>query len=63
MYNWSVNTRLLKRFPEKYKMWKLEQMINFGLGREKINKNDLVKYFYRLTIDPHKKKFLRFLLS
>lgn len=63
MYNWSVNTQSLKRFPEKYKVWKLEQLINFGLGKEKINKKDLIQYFNKLKIDPLKKKFIKLLLS
>lgn len=63
MYNWSVDTKILKKFPEKFRIWKLEQMINFGLGEEKINKKDLEKYFGQLHVDPQKKRYLEFLLS
>lgn len=63
MYNWSVDTKILKKFPDKYRVWKLEQMINFGLGEEKINKKDLKKYFGQLHVDPQKKRYLEFLLS
>ncbi len=63
MYNWSVDTKILKKYPEKYRIWKLEQMINFGLGKEKISKKDLKKYFEKLYIDPSKKKYLKFLLA
>lgn len=63
MYNWSVDTTQLKRFPEKYRIWKLEQLINFGLGKEKISTKHLLKYFNKLKIDPLKKKFLKLLLS
>lgn len=62
MYNWSTDLNHLKKYPEKYKIWKLEQLINFGLGKEKINKNDLKKYWYQLKIDPWYKEYLKFLL-
>jgi len=55
MYNWSVDEKILKKYPEKYAVWRLEQLINFGLGEEKINKNQLKKYFNKLDIDPDKK--------
>lgn len=63
MYNWSVDAQFLAKYPSKYKLWKLEQLINFGLGKEKLNRKDLKKYFNKLTIDPQKKKYLEFLLS
>lgn len=63
MYNWSVDLKTLKKFPEKYKIWKLEQMINFGLRNERLNKKDLQKYLPKLKIDPLKKRYLKFLLD
>ena len=38
MYNWNIDTNNLKKNPEKYKIWKLEQSINFGLNGQKLNK-------------------------
>lgn len=63
MYHWSVDVEHLKKFPEKYKIWRLEQLINFGLREEKIDPAELKKYFNQLHIDPAKKKYLEFLLS
>jgi len=63
MYNWSVDTKILEKYPKKYRIWKLEQMINFGLGSEKIDKKDLKKYLEKLYIDPSKKRYLKFLLA
>ena len=62
MYNWSTNTNRLKKNPASYEKWKLEQMINFGLGGEKINIKLLKKYFSSLNIDSRKKEFLSFML-
>ncbi|OGK37710.1 hypothetical protein A3F03_03075 [Candidatus Roizmanbacteria bacterium RIFCSPHIGHO2_12_FULL_41_11] len=62
MYNWSVDTTELKKHPEQYTIWRLEQLINYGLDGEKLKKNLLRKYWSKLRIDPHYKKYLSFLL-
>lgn len=62
MNNWSVDTNQLRKYPEKYTIWKLEQLINFGLNGQKLKLNELKKYFFKLHIDPVKKKYLTFLL-
>lgn len=62
MYNWSVDTKFLSKYPKQYKLWKLEQLINFGLGEEKLNRKDLEENLEKITIDPLKKKYLEFLL-
>ncbi|NQU83037.1 MAG: hypothetical protein HQ539_03755 [Parcubacteria group bacterium] len=62
MHNWSVDIKELKKHKKQYKIWRLEQLINFGLGKEKIDRAELKKYWKFLYIDPDKKKFLSFLL-
>lgn len=63
MYNWSTDEEQLKKDPEKYAIWKLEQLVNFGLNDEKISQADLKRYWTRLTIDPARRKFLDLLLN
>ena len=63
MFNWSTDTKVLKKYPEKYAIWKLEQLINFGLDGKKLKISELKKYFSKLQIDPQKKRYLKFLLS
>lgn len=63
MYNWSVDSKNLKKYPEKYAIWELEQLVNFGLNGKKLKLPELKKYFSNLRIDPQKKKYLKFLLS
>ena len=58
MKNWSTDTTQLQKDPEKFSIWKLEQLINFGLDGEKIDKTELKKYWGVLNLDPLKKKFL-----
>lgn len=62
MYNWSVDLKELKKDKRQYKIWRLEQIINFGLGGEKIDKVELKKFWPFLRLDPNKKRFLSFLL-
>lgn len=63
MYNWSVDEKELAKNPEKYAIWKLEQMANFGLGEDKFNREELEKYWDKLDIDPARRKFLALILN
>ena len=58
MRNWSVDIKKLRKNKEEFAIWKLEQMVNFGLGGKKIKKSELKKYWKILNIDPAKRKFL-----
>ncbi len=65
MYNWSVDEKQLKKAdPEGYKLWRLEQMINYGQGGERLNKSLLKKNWDKIKdrIDPEYRRFLEFLL-
>ncbi|MEK7643923.1 MAG: hypothetical protein AAB390_01320 [Patescibacteria group bacterium] len=62
MYNWTVDTKQLKKDKKQYAIWKLEQMVNFGLNGEKLNKANLKKYWSELNLDPKKKKYLSLIL-
>jgi len=62
MKNWSTDTKKLSKNQNKFTIWKLEQLINFGLGNEKIKKNELKKYWSLIDIDPLKRKFLSLFL-
>ncbi len=62
MKNWSTDVEKLKDDPDKYAIWKLEQMVNFGLDGEKLPSIELRKYWSELKLDPDKKKYLGRLL-
>ena len=62
MYNWNTDVTELKKNPEKYAIWKLEQLINYGLDGEKIERNELLRYWNKLNIDTQKREALSFLL-
>ncbi|OGY85547.1 MAG: hypothetical protein A2233_03110 [Candidatus Kerfeldbacteria bacterium RIFOXYA2_FULL_38_24] len=63
MKNWSTDIHVLKKDKKQYAIWRLEQLVNFGLhANEKIPKTALKKYWNEIHIDPVKKKYLAFLL-
>ncbi|MEO0156637.1 MAG: hypothetical protein ABIL07_05940 [candidate division WOR-3 bacterium] len=63
MYNWSVDEKKFKKEdPEGYKIWKIQQMINWGLGGEKLSERLVRKYWKKLFLDPETKEFLELLL-
>ncbi len=62
MYNWSTDTAQLQKDPKKYAIWKLEQMVNFGLDGKKIQESDLRKHWDQIQIDPARRAFLKVLL-
>ncbi|OGI64882.1 hypothetical protein A2647_03000 [Candidatus Nomurabacteria bacterium RIFCSPHIGHO2_01_FULL_40_24b] len=62
MYNWSIDEKELKKDPERYKIWQLEQLANFGLNGGKIKSEDLKKYWDKIKIDPARRKFLSAIL-
>lgn len=63
MYNWSTNTEELKKDPERYAKWRLEQLINFGLGGERLEESLVRKYWSVLRLDEARKRFLSILLN
>ena len=45
MYNWSVDEKLFKKEdPEGYKIWRIEQLINYGLDGEKLDEKIVKKF-------------------
>ncbi len=63
MYNWSVDVKKFKKEdPRGYVVWKLEQAINYGLGKDKLNARLVKKYWKKISMDDATKKYLQFLL-
>ncbi|HLD62193.1 MAG TPA: hypothetical protein VI998_04450 [Patescibacteria group bacterium] len=63
MYNWSTDEKKFKKEdPLGYSIWRIEQMINYGLGSDKLNVRLVKKYWKKISMDDPTKKYLRFLL-
>ncbi|MEK9158441.1 MAG: hypothetical protein AAB673_00355 [Patescibacteria group bacterium] len=53
----------LKKHKKQFAIWKLEQMVNFGLqDKEKIDKAQFKKYRRFLNLDDKKREYLLWLL-
>lgn len=63
MKNWAIDTKTFSKYPKQYQIWRLEQLINFGLDGRKLKRQDLEKNLSKLAIDPEKKRYLNFLLT
>ncbi|MBM3205956.1 hypothetical protein FJZ41_03870, partial [Candidatus Shapirobacteria bacterium] len=65
MYNWSVDEEKFKKEdPEGYKLWRLTQLINYGLDGEKLDREEVERTWPRIKdrLDPYKARFLEYLL-
>ena len=62
MYNWNTELSDWDKKSESYTIWKLQQLINFGLNGETLDLSLLKKYWSKLDLDPQRKKFLRLFL-
>lgn len=65
MYNWSVDEENFKKNnPKKYKLWRLTQLINYGLDGEKLDRKEVKKAWPKIKddLDPYKRRALEYLL-
>ena len=53
-----------KLYPKKYKVWRLTQLINYGLDGEKLNVNEIKLFWNEIKdqISPDKQKVIEFLV-
>ena len=62
MYNWSTDENILKKNRKAHAIWKLEQMVNFGLNKKKLRVGELKKYWLKINIDHSRRKFLELII-
>lgn len=64
MYNWSVDEKYLQKNPKAYKLWKMEQMINYGLDNEKLEKKEVLANwdYLKNRLDPRRRSLIEFFL-
>ncbi|MBI5614080.1 hypothetical protein HY947_04110 [Candidatus Gottesmanbacteria bacterium] len=66
MYNWShIDEEAMKREdPEKYRLWRLTQLINSGLNGEKLDREEVKAAWpaIRDDIEPYTRRALEFIL-
>ena len=65
MYNWSTDEKTFKcKYPKEYRLWRLTQLINYGLDGEKLSENEVKAAWPQIKdrLDPHKAAYLEFIL-
>ena len=65
MINWSTDEKEFKRkHPQEYKLWRLTQLINYGLDGEKLDRKEVKKVWPEIKdrLDPYKARLIEFLL-
>lgn len=65
MYNWSVDEEKFKKEdPEGYKLWRLTQLINYGLDGEKLERKEVEKAWPMIKdkLDREEQRLMEFLI-
>lgn len=66
MFNWNVDEeRFKKEDPKGYKLWRLTQLINYGLDDdEKLDSREIKKAWPKIkeNVDPYKRRLIEFLI-
>ncbi len=59
-----MKKNLKKENPKKYKLWRITQLINYGLDDEKLDKKETKKAWPKIKdqLDPDLRSYLEFLL-
>jgi hypothetical protein len=65
-YNWShIDEEAMKKAdPEKYRRWRIVEMLNHGLGGEKLNKKEVMELWNEIKgdINIETRRFVEYLL-
>lgn len=65
MWNWSVDEKKFKKeHPEEYRLWRLTQLINYGLDGEKLDREEVKAAWPKIKdrLDPNTAVYLEYLL-
>lgn len=65
MINWSTDEESFKKNdPKGYRLWRLTQLINYGLEGEKLSEKEVKLAWPKIkdSLDPHKVAYFEYLL-
>ncbi len=65
MLNWNTDEEKLKKeHPREYRLWRITQLINYGLDGEKLDKEEVKKVWTDIKdrISPDRQKVIEFYL-
>lgn len=65
-YNWShIDEEAMKREdPEKYRRWRIVQLLNYGLEGEKLDKKEVIELWPEIKdeVEPYTRRAIEFLI-
>lgn len=65
MFNWSTDeVTFKKKHPKEYRLWRLTQLINYGLDGEKLDRKEVKKAWSKIKdqLDPNTAVYFNYLL-
>jgi len=65
MINWNTDEKRLKKIHRKdYKLWRITQLINYGLDGEQLDEQEVIDAWPKIKdrLNPDKRKVLEFFL-
>lgn len=65
MINWSTDEKKFKKlYPKQYRLWRLTQLINYGLDGEKLNRDEVIKAWPKIKddLDPNTAVYFNYIL-
>jgi len=65
MINWNTDEKTFKKkYPKEYKLWRLTQLINYGLDGEKLDEKEVKKAWPKIKdrLDNDLRDYMSFLL-
>lgn len=65
MNNWSTDEEKFKKEnPEKYRLWRITQLINYGLDGKKLDREEVKVAWPKIKgqLDPYKARAIEFIL-
>ena len=63
MINWNTDEKTFKKkYPKEYKLWRLTQLINYGLDGEKLDEKEVKRAWPKIKdrLDPDRRKTIEF---
>lgn len=66
MWNWSIDEKTFKKkHPKEYRLWRLIQLINYGLDEgEKLDREEIIKAWPKIKdeLDENKSLYIKYLI-
>ena len=65
MINWSTDEKKFKKkYPKEYKIWRIVQLINYGLDGEKLDIKEVKSNWNKIKdrLDPYKRRTIEYLI-